>query len=189
MGILKNIIFGWPVVALGTCTVPFLPITGHTYLAPYEKNTRLGPYEIDVNVVLSEAYEDKSKMNVSGYFYYPAEKLKEDGCYLKIDVTIENQTQQEYPNHVVNTEYEKNFPRENTSDDSIDDLNKSIAELNSDDQRLTLTLYDEPKVEQIYRLSLRPLSDEKSEFCNTAVEIKHKVKLRRASMAELAVSV
>ena len=189
MGTLKNNILSWPTLVLGTCSLPFLPITGHAYLASYEKNTKLGPYEVDVKIILSEAYGDKGQMDIDGYFYYPAAKLIEDGCFLAIEVKIEGQTQQEYPNHVVNTEYERNFPRENIFDDSINELNKSIARLSSKKHRLTLTLYDEPQAEQIYTLKLRPISEVNREFCDATVEIKHKVRRRRASFAQVAMSV
>ena len=185
---LKKIILSWPALLLGTCSLPFLPITGHTYLASYEKSTKLGPYEIDVKIILSKAYENKEQINISGYFYYPAKKLIEDGCLLEIDVKIEGLTPQKYPNHVVGTEHERNFPKENKFDDTSNDVNKSISELESKN-RLTLTLYDEPKVEQIYSLNLKPISELNREFCEAKMEIKHKVKRRRASLFDAAMSI
>lgn len=175
------------ILVLGTCSLPFLPITGHVYLKSYENKVKLGSYDIDVRILLSDTSE--GQMNIHGYFSYPAAKMLEGGCYVEVSVEIEGQTPQEYPNHVVNTEYEKNFPKENVFSNSIGISSQSNVENNMEKRRLILNLYDEPLTEQVYTINLKPISRKNHDTCSATKTIKHKVKYRRASPFDVAMSV
>lgn len=181
----KGYVVGLSVCAilLGTCSLPFLPISGHVFLKNYEQAVRLGPYDIEARILLFEN-RDKRDMRISGYFTYPAKEMIEDNCFFEVRANLEGQTLQEYPAHVVGTEYEKNFPIETISDSSI----------NSDFRgreygRLILTLYNEPIVEQTYTLSLQPFSSENKDICIGTKIIKHRIRRYRASPFSIAMGV
>ena len=123
-------------------------------------------------------------MRISGYFEYPHAQLKKDGCYIEVSVKIEGHTTEKYPAHVINTKYEKNFPIEKTSDSSLETVTYADEKF-----RLDVMLYNEPLVEQSYTLSLKPIAEKNSNFCNSTKVITHKIRRTRASMFDAAMSV
>lgn len=171
------------VLILGTCSVPFLPITQHEYLKSYEKKIMLGPYEIEARILLFDN-QDETEMTISATFTYPSAQMKKDGCYMEVVADLEGQTPQTYPSHITGTKYEKNFTVENLSDSSFDDL-IDVAE----SRRLRLNMYNEPIVEQMYTLNLKPVSGEIQKSCSGTKVIKHKIRKTRASMFDVAMSV
>ena len=173
-------------LVLGTCSLPFLPISG-PFLNSYENEIRLASYNIDARIILSETAN--GQMNINAYFSYPAVRMLKDGCFLEVSVNLEGQTSQKYPNHVQNTEYEKNFPKENISSTSINDSTQANFDISNENRRLILSLYDEPLVEQIFTLNLKPLSDQTRNSCHATQEIKHKIRYHRVSMIEIAMGV
>ena len=168
---------------LGSCAVPFLPITQHIYLKSYNKSVKLGAYKIDARIILSEN-RDNNDMRISGYFEYPAAELKKDGCYIEVSVEIEGHTTEKHPAHVINTKHERNFPVEKFSDSS-----KEKSSYGDEKDRLDIMLYNEPLVEQLYTLSLKPIAEKDRKFCTATKTIKHKVRRARASMFDAAMSV
>jgi len=181
----KGVKIGVVVTALffGICALPFLPITQHEFLKPYEKIVQLGSYDIDVKIILSDN-PDETEMSVNAYFTYPAAQMRRDKCFIEVSVDIEGQTPQKYPTHVVGTKYERNFPIERTQDSSIRDTD-GVEEF----RRLNFMLYNEPIIEQYYTLTLKPVSDENSQNCKAVKIIKHKIRKMRASMFDVAMSV
>ena len=168
---------------LGICSSPYLPLSQERYLNSFEKIVRLGPYEIKPRILLS-ANSDNTDMKISGYFSYPAKKMIEDGCVFEVSIDIEGRTRQKYPDHVVGTEYEKNFPTENVTDSSIDDPIDSEKS-----RRLFLILYNEPIVEQIYTLSLKSKSPKNIDICQGIKIIRHPIRYHRASAWDYAMGV
>ena len=168
---------------LGTCSLPFLPITQHVYLKSYEKKVALGQYKINIRIILSEN-RDNNDMRISGYFEYPATELKKDGCYIEVSVEIEGHTTQKYPANIIGTINERNFPIENSTDSSVGKISSS-----EEIQRLTILLYNEPLVDQLYVLKLKPTEEKYREVCTAIKIIKHKVRRVRASMYDAAMSV
>ncbi len=170
-------------LVLGSCAVPFLPITQHIYLKSYNKTVKLGAYEIDARIILSEN-TNNNDMRISGYFEYPATELLKDGCYIEVSVEIEGHTTEKYPAHVINTKHERNFPVEKFSDNSLGKSSYSDGK-----HRLDIMLYNEPLVEQLYILNLKPIAEKDQKSCTVTKTIKHKVRRARASMFDAAMSV
>ena len=181
----KGYIIGGILVSslIGTCSLSSLIVLNQvthsnqtTYLNSFEGIVRLGHYDIDARILLSEN-PDKTNMRISAYFKYPAQKIMSDGCVFEVKVDLEGQTPQRYPDHVVGTEYEQNFSIEKISATSVNDS----VDVN-DFRRLILILYNEPVVEQTYILSVKSKSDNNAELCQAKETIIHKIGYHRSNV-------
>ena len=173
---------------LGICSLPFLPITGFEYIESYEEIIKIGSYEIEAYVVLNDKFED-GKMDVSGFFRYPMSQIENDGCLLEVSVNLEGYIPKKYPTRVINTKYQKNFSPQNRTCNSLDDSCQTYKYLSNETRRLHLSLYDQPLVSQIYTFELKPKSDKAQGICNAIETFEHKVRYKRATPFDVAMSV
>jgi hypothetical protein len=116
-------------------------------------------------------------------------QLENDGCLLEVSVNFENLEANKYPIRVSNSEYEKNFKPQNTKCNSLDDSCQTYKHLSTETRRLHIKLYDQPLVPQTYTFLLKKRDDESKGKCDAEKTFEHKVRSKRATPFDLAMSV
>ncbi len=154
-------------IVISVVALPFIPMSKDTFLAGKYKTIKIGPYEIYAKIGLRE---NNKRISMEGfsYFEYSEKQLSKNGCLLKITVKIEN------------------YDGENLSCSSS---NSSCTYKNDGMGRLSLYFYNAPIKTQTYVFSLLPKDGEISELCEGSKSLVHKIRYRRSSWWERAMSV
>ena len=159
--------------------LPFIPMSKETYLSGLNKTVSIGDYKVKSRIGL-RYNKSKGKMNGSSYFTYSKTKLDEDGCLLEVSVKIENYSALDF--NVVP-------PRNKGGNLSCLSSNRTCVYISEGEGRLSLYFYEAPITPQTYIFKLHSKDGVENNKCEAEKSITHKIKYRRSSWWQRAMSV
>jgi len=163
-------------IVIGAVAFPFVPMSKDTFLAGKYKTIKIGSYQIYAKIGLRENNE-RSSMEGFSYFEYSEEQLLKDNCLLKVSIEIDD--------HDINSSKSRaaggNFSCL-SSEESCTYKNEGMG-------RLSLYFYNAPIHSQTYIFSLVSKNGQLNTLCDGTNSITHKIRYRRSSWWERAMSV
>lgn len=175
----KIINFIFALIIISAVSSPFIRMSKETFLAGKHKTIKIGSYKVDLSIGLREN-KDRTEMEGFSYFEFSDEKLSKANCLLKVSVKIDD-----YSGSNLNSP----ISRATGENLSCQSSQESCTYKNEGMGRLSLYFYNAPIKDQTYTFSLISSDGHVNEMCEGSKTITHKIRYRRSSWWERAMSV